>query len=341
MNITDSPRDAFLAERLTGIGGSDIASVFNLGYGCRKRLWLEKRSVPPDYPNEESGPMKLGKVLEPFIAAEYERITGRTVLIEPCLRHQDHEYLLVHIDRTLYDESRGGPDNPGVLEIKAVGRAAFYKYKREGLPEDYILQLQHGMLVSLRTWGAFSVMSRDSGELAHWDVERDEAICAEILAEGPAFWATVENGPMPDMLEPDDKRCQKCPYRKSCQGAALMACEDTGSIQRDESLLPLLEEFRERQALAKEAEELLDETKEEIKTALGVRTAVECGDAKIYFRPQTARRWDSKGLETGFSDWLKTTIRRVNAGELTIVQAVSDMAECFKKGSESRPLRVY
>lgn len=312
-------REAFLAERRTGLGGSDIAAVFNLGYGCRRRLWLDKTGAAPDFPDEDSGPMKLGRILEPFIAAEYEQKTGRAVMVEGLLRHPVHEFLIVHIDRTLYDAGRGALSNPGVAEFKAVGRAVFYRMRREGLPVDYILQLQHGMLVSRRSWGAFAVMNRDNGAIEHWDVERDDAICAEILAEAPAFWATVENGPTPDRLDPDDKRCQTCRYRRSCQGAALMECSASGEMERDDSLLPLLNEFRERQTLAKEADELLEETKEQIKTTLGARTAVECGDGKIYYRPQSSLRWDSKALD----------------------KAHPELVKDFKKPVESRPLRVY
>ena len=55
---------AFAAERLTGLGGSDAASLLNIGWGCRRRLWYEKRNVEPDYKREENAAMELGQVLD-------------------------------------------------------------------------------------------------------------------------------------------------------------------------------------------------------------------------------------------------------------------------------------
>lgn len=263
--------------------------------------------------------MDLFRVLEPHAAARYCELTGRAAVIEPMQRHAELEWAIVHTDRVLYAEDRGGMEWPGVLEIKCLGRAMFAKTKREGLPEDYILQLNHGMGVTGRTWGAFCVMSRDSGDILHWDVEFDGDIWREIVDAGGAFWATVENGPMPDTLEPDDRRCQRCEYRRSCQGAALIQISGT-DIDRDDALLPLLAEYDERRALADEAEELLDEIKEDLRTMMGDRSAVECaGGRRIYYRPQTTVRIDMKALRL----------------------EMPEIAKRFEKPTSSRFLRIF
>lgn len=339
-------REEFLAERTCGVGGSDVAAVFNVGYGCALKLWREKRGEKPDYPREESGPMKLGNWLEPHIADEYARLTGREVRVRGVAHHPDHPELLVHIDREIIDPAREGP---GVLEIKALGRAMFYKVKREGILEDYILQVNQGMLVKGYTWGAFAVMNRDNGDLIYWDVERDEALCELILQDGVAFWGTVENGPAPEMLEPDDKRCGRCEYRRSCQGAALIQIEGGSEIEQDESLRPLLAEYDERRALAEEADGILDETKEALKTAMGARGAVECGGRKVYYRPQVSNRIDSKAFDTCYPDLVKHIRDLIAAAKQSGVpeqpiEAVENRLTTygnFKRPSESRPLRVY
>ena len=138
----------FAEERLTGIGGSDAASLFNIGFGCRRRLWYQKTQTPEDFPREESDAMALGKALEPFFIEKYAQQAGRHIAsVGDFMAHAEIPYLIVHVDAYVYDDARftGQEDVhlPGVLEIKSCGRGAFYKYKREGLPEDYILQLQH------------------------------------------------------------------------------------------------------------------------------------------------------------------------------------------------------
>lgn len=278
--------------RKQGVGGSDCSSVFNVGYGCKRRLWYDKRDVQPDYERETSL-MDLGTYLEPFFANKYVKETGREAVTIGRRQHPAHPEIAVNIDRQLHAEGKPGP---GVLEIKSVGRAVFYKIKREGMPEDYILQLQHGMLVTGASWGAFCVGCRDNGEIIYWDVERSQAVCDEILLEVPKFWATVQNGPMPEALDADDRRCQKCEYRRSCQGNNLIEISDS-EIEPAEDLRGILHEVIERQALLQQAEELVEESKEQLKTALGSRQAVSVGKHKVYYRPQAgSTRWDGKAM---------------------------------------------
>lgn len=287
-------REEWLEERRKGIGGSDCASLFSIGYGCRRRLFYDKRGVTPDFPREESTLMRLGNALEGLFADIYAEKTGRVVKVasQPFVSKEILE-LRVNVDRYMKrivpgERPNGGEKQVGLLEIKSVGRAVFYKYKREGLPEDYILQVQHGLTVTGFSFGAFAIGNRDNGDLAHWDLERDESICKEIATAVPLFWAQVQNGPMPDALEPDDPRCGKCEYRVSCQGNALIQIE-TGEMPQVQELAPLVEEYIQRKALFDEAEALKDETAEELKTRLGDRQAVYAGERKVYFRPQEGR----------------------------------------------------
>lgn len=279
-------REQWLAERRMGVGGSDCASMFNVGYGCRRRLFYDKRDTPKDYEREQTKAMELGNVLEPWFAEQYALATGREVdVIEESVVHPSVPEMRVNVDRAVLDNGR---DKAGVLEIKSVGRAVFYKIKREGLPEDYILQLQHGIECLKTTWGSFAIGSRDSGDLLWWDVEKDSDICNLIVSEVPRFWALVENGPAPEALDPEDKRCQRCEWRRTCHGPSFVQV-DTGDIESDESLRPLLSEYDERASLYAQAEELLEETKEQLKTTLGERQAVLVGHRKIYYRPQAGR----------------------------------------------------
>jgi predicted phage-related endonuclease len=205
---TQAERENFLEERKKGVGGSDIASVFNEGYGCELRLWREKRGEVPDYPREENDYMLLGKALEPFFAMKYERESRRNVVIlkRPVV-HPLYPELRVNIDREILpSDNREDEGNSGVLEIKSVGKGQFYKVKREGLPPDYILQLQHGIECMGTTWGAFAVGCRDNGDLLHWDVKKDYDLAPVIVERARAFWRKVQTGEMPDRLEPDDHR---------------------------------------------------------------------------------------------------------------------------------------
>ena len=285
-------REKFLAERKTGIGGSDTASLFSIGYGCQRRLWYDKTGVAEDHPREETKAMSLGKLMEPWFAAEYAKETGNEVTSEAVfVRDARQPELCVHIDAWVRNPSAPrGRINSGVAEIKSVGRGAWYKYKREGLPDDYVLQLQHGMGVTGCTWGVFIIGCRDSGEILHWDVDFREDVYAEIKAAARWLWASLKHEDCPiDRLEPDDKRCASCSYRSTCQGehislaAAGLTAKD--GYEMDDSLLPLLIERAERSELRKQANDLFEECNEEIKARLGDRKLVctERGDKLQYY----------------------------------------------------------
>lgn len=281
-------REAFLSSRLTGIGGSDIASLLNEGYGCRRRLWYQKTGAEPDEPKRDTAAMKLGRWLEPYIAQEYEQETGRTVEEVGLQRHDTLGMLIVHVDRLITSSHR--PDK-GVLEIKAMGSSAWYEARRGGLVVDYILQVQHGMLCTGLQWGAYAILNRDTGALMQWDVEPDPRLQDLIRAEGPVFWATVENGPAPERLSADDKRCKRCEFAYSCQGAALLAMAEGGQSETFvPALAPLMERYVEALPLFKEAEALVEGIEGEIADAMGDRQEAQTVGGRITFRA-----YDRKG----------------------------------------------
>lgn len=337
-------RSSWLATRRLGIGGSDIASVFNIGYGCRRRLWYDKRDTPEDFPREENKAMALGNVLEPFFAAEYAKTTGRVIAIhdEPFV-HPEIPELRVNVDRTVYLDTANS--RMGVLEVKAQGRGNFFKTKREGLAEDYILQLQHGMLVTGAKWGSFAIGNRDSGDLLSWDVEADPKIQEQIKTEGPKFWSLVENGPIPDALEPDDARCQKCEYRRTCQGNALIAKDESGEMPQMEILRPLLAEYDERKEMFAAAEDAFEAVKEEVKSELGDKQAVMVGERKVYFRPQEGRvTWQGKELAAAVEAFVGHIITELANGTLTIDDVVNrapSREKFIKQGNPFKTLRIY
>ena len=280
-------REQFLAERQTGIGGSDAASLFSLGYGCVRRLFYDKTAAPKDFEFEQTKAIRLGNLMEPFFAAEYAAETGNTVDMKAVFARNAKAHIAVHIDAWVSSSERR---DRGVAEIKSCGRGAWHKYRREGLPDDYSLQLQTGMGVAGCEWGVFIIGCRDSGEILHWEVDFRPDIYDEIKAAAASFWSELKATENPfERLEPDDKRCASCSYRTTCQGehislaAAGLTAKD--GYEMDDSLLPLLIERAERAELRKQAEDLFDELNEEIKARLGDRKLVctERGDKLQYY----------------------------------------------------------
>ena len=344
--MTPELREQFLAERKTGVGGSDCASVFNAGYGCRRRLWYDKSGVKPDYPREQSRIMQLGNVLEPFFRRMYEEETGREVstVSEPfgTFRHPDHPEILVHIDGAIFAPDK---ERTGVLEIKSVGRAMFYEVKRNGLPIDYIFQEQHALVAVQGEWGSYAVGSRDNGDLLNWDVERDTTICDEIYKEVPIFWKSVGDwNQIPVKLESsDDDRCQECQYRLTCRGDEFVPREvKKGAPPEDDSLRPLKMEYQKRQDLVRQASELLEETKAEFKAALGDREEVTIAGKPTYFRTQAGKvTWNGEAMAETLGAIILKLLETRDPALRELVKTIPEPESFKKQGNPFKVLRVY
>lgn len=321
-----------LADRATGIGGSDVASVLNTGYGCALRLYRQKRQEVPDYPREETAAMELGKLLEPWIASKFAEKYGVPVDEMPVRRSQKYPFLLVHADRIYGPFAR-----KGVLEIKAVGSRVFYQAKREGLPIDYLLQLQWGIGLYFLAIGSFALCNRDTGEILDWEHAFDAALVEMARDKAIALWEDIQAGNPPERLDPNDPRCARCEYRKSCQGNALIHIDAKAKIEQDETLRPLLAEYEKIQGEFEIDEEALETQKELIKNAMGDRVAVACGENKIYFRPQTRTTWAADEMA---DDWCRLAGRVGYDG--TFVPAAPVEALKFKReGMPFRSLRIF
>ena len=186
-SITAERAARWLEQRRQGIGGSDMADLFNIegAYGgCRRRLWYDKTATPPDRPRAQTDQMLRGKMLEDVAAQQYELDTGRK-LIRAGRRpriHPSAPWARVNIDRGIcpVPEHQGR----GALEIKTQNGWMFRRTRMEGLPEGYILQLQHALWVTGASWGAFMVLQPDSWARAKWDVEADPELQEAIKRRG-------------------------------------------------------------------------------------------------------------------------------------------------------------
>lgn len=215
---------AWLAERRKGIGGSDVAAVFGEKYGCPRALFLDKTGVEPDYDHSEASLdlFARGHDLEPVVAQRFTRETGLTARRMPARVSKDKPWMRVNVDRIILsaDDAEPGFEGPGYLECKTAAREVFAEMRAHGVPEHYILQVQHGLAVTGWKWGAFAVLEPYTFQFLWFKFKRDEKLIAVIERVEEKFWQMVKAGNIPDKLEDfSDARCQKCGYRLGCRNA--------------------------------------------------------------------------------------------------------------------------
>jgi putative phage-type endonuclease len=191
-------RADWLKARGAGVGGSEAAIIMGASsWGSPYSLWQEKAGlVPPD--DNDNDVLRFGRVVEPLIADEYERLSGRQLVSLgdwSIRRHPTLESMFASHDRIIAPVK--GKDGPGVLSIKS---ANVWKGEEwldgEEPPLAYQVQFQHELACSGFRWGSFAVLIWGRG--VRWlDMERNDGFIAVLEEECERFWQRVVKGDPP------------------------------------------------------------------------------------------------------------------------------------------------
>lgn len=191
----DCPVDQidWLKKRKTGIGGSDAAAVCGISpYRSPMEVWMDKTDRLP--PQEENELFYWGHTLEPVIRDEFVRRTGLTVYtIDKILRHTEFPFMLANLDGIVVDPVRGNC----IFEAKTVSAFKAAQW-HNGIPDDYMLQLQHYMAVTGYS-GAYIASLTGGNEFAWQFIERDDMLISMLIDLESAFWEYVVTDTQPPM----------------------------------------------------------------------------------------------------------------------------------------------
>jgi putative phage-type endonuclease len=293
--------------RRQGIGGSDVADLLNLEpYGCARRLWYVKRGQAPDMPETRNPHMERGRAMEQVIANMYASTTKNVIWKAVPAVGASHPFLRGNADRLITRRETG---YEGVLEIKCPAMRTFLHLKKSGLPEAWILQMQHYLVIYDLTWGAFAILWAEGWEFLTMEVRRDDEMIAMIIEAETAFWKRVETGSAPDALTPGDKRCGSCRWAITCLGleVAMMAPNhaldpaEAGEIidcRADAVLVSALDSYIEVKKICNDSEFLLADKKEALINAMDGRAKIRTGSGRATWNPATKRL-----TVTAYGEW--------------------------------------
>lgn len=197
----EARRQAWLAERRTGLGASDVAAIFGVSpYKSALALYHEKRG-DIEVPIAEQEALYWGRVLQDPIAVRYAHETRRGLEItDPYAirRHPTHPHILATLDAIGTPQTNAEPTpapGPGVVEIKNAG---FFKREewRDEPPLVFLIQAQHQMFVTGTQWA--SVAALVGGTQFFWaDISRHDGFIERLVTACNVFWARVQNGDPP------------------------------------------------------------------------------------------------------------------------------------------------
>ncbi len=251
----------FLKSRQSGLGGSDIATLFGINpYSTKLELYLQKRGEIE--PTADTRLTRTGRAMEQVIAVMVsEREGAKLRKINRTLRHPKHDYLIAHIDRDFVGIRKG-------LEIKNVSPRMAYLWGKDGTPdavaEHYLPQPHHYMLVL--DYDLFDVAAYFGGDdLRIYPMDRDPEMDELIIDSAHDFWHNHVLAGVPP--EPDFDHKSTLPMLRrlypGTNGETVIASE------LDETLLYWAKVAEDAAAKAHQYEEVAKSAKNHLLSAMG------------------------------------------------------------------------
>lgn len=199
-------RDEWLLARRNYVCSTDVAAIAGLTkWHTALHVYYEKIGEGPPAPDEPSPEQELGLELEPYVAERYVRRFGTNLIGR---REDDYELipspkypaLACSTDYIADDEEST------VVEIKTTGffDEAWGPDGGDQCPLEYILQVQHQLLVLGGKRARLAALSRVSGELRVYELPRHDALQDYVKVAATRFWAQVQarTPPEPDFAHP-------------------------------------------------------------------------------------------------------------------------------------------
>lgn len=291
--IPYTTREAWLAARQQDVTASAVAALLGAHpFISAYHLWAEKTGrIPND--EEESGPMRRGRLLEPVAVAllAEQRPTWRV--------EANRDYF-----RCAADRLGGTPDTIvtcperglGTVQIKSVERSIFAARWRDPetreveVPVGYAIQAITEAALLGASWAAVAalVVSHDV-ELEVLEVPLHAGILTRIREEVHEFWGLTESGRHP---EPDWKRDASLAARLMGDNGASL------DLSADNALPELLDERADIKARMKADDERCSEIDAEIRAKVGAAAKATLPGWSISLKTQETKPYSVAGRIT-------------------------------------------
>lgn len=278
-------REAWLAERRTGIGGSDVAPILGLSpWQSPVDVFLDKRGEIADQPENDA--MKWGILLEPVVRQEYSNQTGRAVMMPGAmLRHPKHSFMLANLD--------GYTEGNRIFEAKtARSGEGWGEPGSDEVPQHYLFQVQHYMAVTGYPVADLAVLIGGS-DFRIYTIDADAELHEMLIEAEAAFWRRVVDNEPPEIVTYDDAIAMW--GRRSIEKKVVATAEVEQSVNRLREIKSAIDLLKQQE----EAEKLVVMTAlEEADTLVDLK-----GDPLVTWKAgKPVERVDTKALRAAYPD---------------------------------------
>ena len=193
--------DEWHAARRAGIGGSDIASIFGIGFTSKYMMWMEKSGTIPRTEDPDNPFFEWGHRLEPVIAEKFQDAHPEYEVITDTgsWHHRDRRWQLANPDGFLVDLGTGEID--GLLEIKTSMTGAGWGPEsagEAGVPAKYLCQVRWYLNTFGFRWAKIVVLI-GLGDYREYVVHASDDWAADAVTRAADFVASIEMGIAPEI----------------------------------------------------------------------------------------------------------------------------------------------
>jgi putative phage-type endonuclease len=293
-------REAWLAERRTGIGGSDIAAILGLSpWKTAVDIWLDKTGQQADDIVGDPEAMRWGSLLEDVIAKEYSERTEHSLQrVNRILRHPAHEWAIGNVDRAIVapgSRVRVSDDGGtllgahGLLEVKTASAYKAGDWGRDGdddaVPVHYQAQVMWYLGITGLQWADVAALIGGQRMIVR-RIERDDETIAAMLERAEEFWRkhVLTRTPPEPASTKDVER--------------LFPADNGETVEATDDLLAAYNAAREAKARIAQAEADFEAAAGRIKLALGERSILALNGKPLvtWKASKPARRTDWKAV---------------------------------------------
>lgn len=206
VDTTNLSREAWLAYRRQGIGGSDAAAVLGISpFRTAVDLYYDKLNRPIEDDGSNWVALEVGTLLEDLVARIFAQKTGLKVYQRKCMfQHPDHPWMLADLDYLV--EMPDG--STAILECKTTNYNARDKWEYDGkpiVPVYYEVQGRHYMAVmDLNRVYFCCLYGNNEDEVIIRHIDRDADYESELIFLEQDFWVNnVQAQVEPPYIEND------------------------------------------------------------------------------------------------------------------------------------------
>jgi len=229
----NAPRDVWLAQRMLGLGGSDISGIMGMSrFSSARQVWLEKLGAPEQTP---SWAMMKGTLLEPGLRWWYQLQTGVAIQMAGLQQSTTQPWMQYSPDGFIGED--------GILEGKT---ASFYmrdEWDDEQVADHAELQAQWGMAVTGRRWADVIAAVSDNEPVIR-RVYANTELQQLLIVTGRKFWFGNVLGRVEPPVTWVDADAIKHEYRQAAERTAVHGDADIDqAIKTREHAAQVIKDF--------------------------------------------------------------------------------------------------